>query len=68
MRTRHLAKAATWRIVGSIATVLIALAFGLPMKAIGLVFIADLVIKFALYYWHERLWYKYFKLGRDKEI
>lgn len=60
---RHLAKAVTWRVIASITTVLIALAFGLPLKAIGAVFMADLIIKFALYYAHERMWYKHIKFG-----
>ena len=62
-KKRHLAKAVTWRIVASITTALIAWTFGLPPKAIGGVFIADLVIKFILYYGHERLWYKHIKYG-----
>jgi uncharacterized membrane protein len=62
-RTRHLAKAVTWRIIASIVTALIAYAFGLPPKAVGLVFVADLVIKFVLYYIHERVWYKHIKFG-----
>jgi uncharacterized membrane protein len=60
---RHLTKAITWRIIASVTTVLIAWYFGLPPKAIGLVFVADLIIKFVLYYGHERLWYKYIKIG-----
>ena len=60
---RHLAKAVTWRIIASITTAAIAWFFGLPAKAIGAVFIADIVIKFVLYYGHERLWYKYIKFG-----
>jgi len=62
-KKRHLAKAVTWRIVASITTALIAIAFGLPPKAVGGVFITDLIIKFVLYYGHERLWYKYVKFG-----
>ena len=60
---RHLAKAVTWRIIASIVTAIIAYAFGLPPKAIGALFIADLVIKFALYYAHERVWYKHIRYG-----
>lgn len=60
---RHLAKAVTWRIIASTTTALIAWAFGLPFKAVGLVFVADLVIKFVLYYAHERVWYKHIKFG-----
>ena len=60
---RHLAKAITWRIIASTTTALIAWAFGLPPKAIGFVFVADLLIKFVLYYMHERVWYKHIKYG-----
>ena len=60
---RHLAKAVTWRVIASITTALIAWYFGLPPKAVGAVFVADLIIKFALYYWHERLWYSHIKFG-----
>ena len=65
-RKRHLAKSVTWRIVGSIATAVIAWAFGLPPKVIGFVFVVDLVVKFVLYYAHERAWYKYIKYGVNK--
>jgi uncharacterized membrane protein len=58
---RHLAKAVTWRIIASITTALIALSFGLPQKAVAGVFVADIIIKFILYYGHERLWYKFKK-------
>jgi len=62
-KTRHLAKAITWRIIASIVTAIIAYAFGLPPKAVGAVFVADLIIKFVLYYIHERVWYKHIRYG-----
>lgn len=65
-RVRHLTKAITWRIIASITTVLIAWYFGLPPKAIGAVFVADLIIKFVLYYGHERVWYKHIKIGLER--
>ena len=64
---RHLAKAVTWRVIASTTTAAIAWMFGLPPKAIGLVFLADLVIKFILYYVHERVWYKHIKFGVNNE-
>ena len=67
-RKRHLAKAVTWRIVASIVTALIAWFFGLPPKAVGAVFVADLIIKFVLYYAHERVWYNYIKFGVNKDV
>tara|TARA_B110000285_G_C15089228_1_gene598082 strand:- start:591 stop:827 length:237 start_codon:yes stop_codon:yes gene_type:complete len=60
---RHLAKAVTWRLIASVVTAMMAYAFGLPSEAIGMIFVADLVIKFVLYYLHERLWYKHIKYG-----
>jgi len=60
---RHLVKAVTWRIIASITTAIIAYMFGLPPKAVGAVFITDLVIKFVLYYAHERVWYKHINYG-----
>jgi len=66
-RKRHLAKAITWRIIASITTAFIAWFFGLHPKAIGAVFVADLVIKFILYYAHERVWYKNIKFGLKNE-
>lgn len=62
-KSRHLAKAITWRVIASITTAIIAYTFGLPPKAVGAVFIADLIIKFVLYYAHERVWYKHIKFG-----
>ena len=65
-KSRHIAKAITWRIIGGIATVFIAIGFGIPVEMVGVVFLADLVIKFVLYYAHERVWYKYIKFGIKK--
>jgi uncharacterized membrane protein len=66
-KKRHLAKAITWRIIASIVTAAIAFAFGLPPKAVGGVFLVDLLLKFVLYYGHERIWYKYITFGvREK--
>ena len=65
-RLRSFLKAISWRLIASITTTLIAFYFGLPAKAIGLVFFADLVIKFVLYFMHERVWVSYIKNGLKK--
>ena len=64
---RHLVKAVTWRIVASVTTVLMALFFGLPMAAVSSLFLADLVVKFVMYYLHERVWYTHVKYGVNDE-
>ena len=66
-RTRSFLKAISWRLIASITTTLIAFYFGLPVKAIGLVFFADLVIKFVLYFIHERIWVNYINIGINKK-
>ena len=62
-RKRHVMKAVTWRVIASTTTAIIAFLFGMPAKAVGYVFMADLIIKFVLYYMHERVWYKHIHYG-----
>ena len=54
--SRSVAKSVTWRIIASLTSGVIALAFGLPMKAAVGVVVVDMIIKFLLYIGHERLW------------
>jgi len=64
---RHIAKAITWRVVGTIDTMLLAWVIsGNPL--IGLkVGGAEVVTKMLLYYFHERVWYKV-NLTKDGRI
>tara|TARA_Y100001935_G_C17291770_1_gene503776 strand:+ start:206 stop:430 length:225 start_codon:yes stop_codon:yes gene_type:complete len=67
-KLRSFLKAISWRIIASVVTTIIAFYFGLPAKAIGMVFFADLVIKFILYFIHERVWVNLIKFGiKQKE-
>jgi uncharacterized membrane protein len=64
-RKRHVAKTITWRVIATVTTVILAwLISGDPM--IGLqVGGWEFFIKMALYYFHERAWYKIdFGLGK----
>ena len=67
-RLRHLAKTLTWRIVGTVDTVLLGwLITGDPLtgaKIGGL----ELITKMVLYYFHERAWFRYGKLGREDNL
>ena len=67
-KKRHLAKAITWRLIASLTTAAIAFSFGLPPKAGGAVFVIDLIIKFIMYYVHERIWYKHIRYGVKDEF
>lgn len=67
-RARHLAKTVTWRVIGTIDTMLLAwLISGNPMTGFK-IGAAEVVTKMILYYFHERVWYKInFGLDRRKE-
>ena len=55
---RHIAKAITWRIVGTIDTIVLSwIISGNPITGLKIGF-AEVVTKMGLYYLHERLWFK----------
>ncbi|MGH2648135.1 MAG: DUF2061 domain-containing protein [Ginsengibacter sp.] len=57
-RKRHLAKTISWRIVGSVSTMLLAWVItGNSFSGIK-IGLAEVVTKMLLYYFHERTWYK----------
>jgi uncharacterized membrane protein len=63
---RHLAKTITWRIVGTLDTMVLSSLITGSVK-IGLAIGGtEVVTKMLLYFLHERAWYKWGKLGRDK--
>lgn len=57
-RKRHIAKAITWRIVGSIDTFMLSwLISGNPLTGLKIGF-AEVLTKMVLYYFHERAWFR----------
>jgi uncharacterized membrane protein len=60
---RHFAKTLSWRIIGTIDTMLLSSVvtgsweMGLTIGGV------EVVTKMVLYFLHERIWYKYFKYG-----
>lgn len=57
-RKRHIAKTFTWRIVGTIDTMILAwIISGNPLTGLK-IGLAEVVTKMLLYYFHERIWYK----------
>ena len=57
-RKRHIAKTFTWRLIGTIDTMLLAwIISGDPLTGLKIGF-AEVVTKMFLYYFHERAWYK----------
>ena len=63
-KTRHILKSITWRLVGTIDTIILSwvitgnLQIGLKIGGV------EVITKMILYYYHERIWFKYIKLGR----
>jgi len=68
-RKRHLAKTITWRIIGSLDTMILAwIISGNPATGFK-IGAAEVVTKMVLYYFHERTWYKInFGLDRKKQL
>jgi uncharacterized membrane protein len=63
--SRSIAKAISYRLLGSVSTALIYFFFsGKATEAVG-VGMVDLVVKIALYYFHERLW-NHVSFGRQR--
>lgn len=57
-RKRHIAKAITWRIVGTIDTIILSwIISGNPLTGLKIGF-AEVITKMLLYYFHERIWFK----------
>lgn len=66
---RHILKTLTWRIVGTIDTILLGwLVSGNPMVGITIGSF-EVVTKMILYFLHERIWYKIdFGVNRDENV
>lgn len=57
-KKRHLAKTVTWRMVGTIDTMVLAwIISGNPMTGVK-IGVAEVITKMLLYYFHERMWYR----------
>lgn len=62
---RHIAKTISWRILGTIDTIILTGIISGNWK-IGLsVGSAEVITKMILYFLHERIWYGYIKFGVD---
>ena len=66
-RVRHLAKTITWRVVGTVDTILVGwlvsgdATMGLTIGGF------EMASKTLLYYFHERVWFRYGRLGRENQ-
>ena len=65
-RKRHLAKTITWRIVGTLDTILLSYFITGNIKIGFTIGSIEIFTKMVLYYFHERTWYKFLKFGVKK--
>jgi uncharacterized membrane protein len=65
-RRRHVAKALSWRMVGTVDTFLLAWLFTGSLEIGALVGGTEVITKTFLYYLHERAWYNYIEFGVDR--
>lgn len=64
---RHIAKTISWRIIGTIDTMILAGLISGDWKIGVSVGGAEVLTKMVLYFLHERVWYKWVKFGIDKQ-
>lgn len=66
-KKRHIAKTLTWRVVGTIDTIILSwIISGNPTTGLQ-IGLAEVITKIVLYYFHERAWFK-INLSKDGKI
>jgi len=66
-KKRHLLKTVSWRIVGTLDTIILSwIISGNPLTGFK-IGIAEVITKMALYYFHERAWFK-INLSKDGQM
>ena len=64
---RHIAKTITWRVVGTIDTIILSWILTGNLKVGVAIGGLEVLTKSLLYFLHERVWYKWIKFGVIKE-
>ena len=60
--TRHILKTFSYRVLGTLVTVLIAYSLGASLEISSLIGVSELLIKPLIYFLHERFWFKFIRL------
>jgi len=61
---RHILKTISYRILGTLTTVIIAYSLGASLEVSSMLGVGELVLKPIIYFLHERLWYKYIRIKK----
>ena len=64
--TRHILKTLSYRILGTLTTVLVAYSLGASIQLSSLLGVGELLVKPVIYFFHERVWYKHIRIGNKK--
>jgi uncharacterized membrane protein len=61
---RHILKTLSYRLIASLTTVIIAYSFGLSIELSALIGFGEIIVKPAIYFLHERVWYNFIRIGK----
>jgi uncharacterized membrane protein len=61
---RHILKTITYRILGTITTVVTAYLLGASLTVSSLLGVGELLLKPIIYFLHERIWFKYIRIKK----
>jgi uncharacterized membrane protein len=61
---RHILKTISYRILGTLITVISAYALGASFEMSSLLGVGELLIKPIVYFLHERVWYKFIRVKK----
>ena len=63
---RHILKTLTYRILGTLSTIIISLSLGISLEASSLLGLGEFLLKPILYFLHERIWFKWIRIHNKK--
>lgn len=63
--TRHILKTFSYRILGTLTTVITAYSLGASIEMSSLLGVGELLIKPIIYFLHERIWYKFVRIKKN---
>jgi uncharacterized membrane protein len=63
---RHILKTISYRFLGTLTTVIVAYSLGASLHVSSLLGVGELIIKPIIYFFHERVWYKFLSIKKKK--
>jgi uncharacterized membrane protein len=65
--TRHILKTISYRLLGTLTTVIVAYFVSSSLTVASLLGFGELLLKPVIYFLHERIWYKYIRIGKSSK-